>query len=184
MPITSLAQTQKPPTHANPGYTISVAVPPGPFRLRAPIDVTIAAINVSGKDLYWDSATGMNSELPYKLFRVLLTKDGREVETTVFHRKITGRQRPGEPGDVESSRTILLPCPPGKMFEITINLKQLYEITEPGRYMLVVSRFDDYTKETVQSNTVTLTIVSYSRKDEPVEIAQMLAASPNARKEP
>jgi hypothetical protein len=70
------------------------------------------------------------------------------------------------------------------MFEITINLKQLYEITEPGRYMLVVSRFDDYTKETVQSNTVTLTIVSYSRKDEPVEIAQMLAASPNARKEP
>lgn len=179
--ITSFAQTQKPPTHANPGYTISVAVPPGPFRLPAPIDVTITAINVSGKDLYWHSATGMNSELPYKLFRVLLTKDGREVETTVFHRKITGRQRPGEPADVESSRTILLARPPGKMFEITINLKRLYEITEPGRYMLVASRFDDYTKETVQSNTVTLTIVSYSRKDDRVEIAQMLGASPKRR---
>ena len=179
VPITSFAQTQKPPSHANPGYTISVAVPPGPFRLGAPIDVTITAVNVSGKDLYWDSATGVNSELPYKLFRVLLTKDGREVETTVFHRRIIGRRRPGDPPpEVESSGTILLPRPPGKLFDITINLKRLYEITEPGRYMLVVSRFDDYTKETVQSNTVTLTIVSYSRKDDPVEIAQMLGASP------
>ncbi|MGD0619529.1 MAG: hypothetical protein ABSB67_17920 [Bryobacteraceae bacterium] len=42
---------------------------------------------------------------------------------------------------------------------MTINLARLYEITEPGAYTLVLSRFDDYSKTTVRSNTLTLNIV-------------------------
>jgi hypothetical protein len=46
----------------------------------------------------------------------MLTKNGTEVETTVFDRKITSRQRPGDPQEVQAGSSISLPHPPGKMF--------------------------------------------------------------------
>jgi hypothetical protein len=52
----------------------------------------------------------------YTAFAVMLTKNGTEVETTVFDRKITSRQRPGDPQEVQAGSSISLPHPPGKMF--------------------------------------------------------------------
>ena len=101
--------------------------------------------------------TGKNSV--YKTFVVALRKEGREVETTFFHRKISGRQRRDDPPEVEAGSTILTTHPSGKMFEMKIDLTRLYQITEPGMYTLDLSRFDDYSKTTVRSNTVTLQIV-------------------------
>jgi hypothetical protein len=42
---------------------------------------------------------------------------------------------------------------------MTIDLKRLYEITEPGEYTLDVSRIEDGNKTTVHANIVTLKIV-------------------------
>lgn len=151
------APTEKLPM-VDPGYSIAVAPPNGPVRLGSPINVIVTVTNTSGKELYMASDRGKDGT--YKDFVVLLMRHGREVETTVFHRRIRGRQRPDDPPEVESfGSSILLPHPPGKMFVMTIDLKRLYEITEPGAYTLDVSRFDDYSKTTVRSKTVTLKIV-------------------------
>ena len=44
------------------------------------------------------------------------------------------------------------------MFVFEIDLKRLYEIKELGVYTLDVSRFDEYIKMTVRSNSLTLKI--------------------------
>jgi len=145
-------------TSPNPVFSVTVAPPDGPIRLGSSINITVTVTNISGKEIYWESDRGKDSV--YKAFVVLLKKDGREVETTFFHREISGRQRPDDPREAGSGSSILLPHPPGKMFAMTIDLKRLYEITEPGLYTLDVCRFDDYSKTIVRSKTLTLKIVS------------------------
>jgi hypothetical protein len=144
-------------TFLNPVFSITAVPPDGSIRLGTSINVTVTVTNISGKEIYWESERGKDSV--YKAFVVLLKKDGREVGTTFFQRKISGRQRQDDPAEVDSGSSISLPHPPGKMFAMTIDLKRLYEITEPGLYTLDVSRFDDYSKTIVRSKTLTLKIV-------------------------
>ena len=92
-------------------------------------------------------------------FTYLLVKDGREVETTFFHRKISGRNRSDGRPEVWTGSSILRPRPPGTIFVMPIDLNRLYEIKQPGAYLLDVSRFDEDSKTTVRSKTLTLKIV-------------------------
>jgi hypothetical protein len=117
----------------------------------------VTVTNVSSEEIDWRS--DRSSDTVYRAFTVMLTKNGSEVETTVFDRKITGRHRTSDPREVQPGSSISLPHPPGKMFVMTIDLTRLYEITAPGVYTLVLSRYDDYSKTTVRSNTVNLNIV-------------------------
>jgi hypothetical protein len=142
---------------ASPSFSITVDPPAAPIHIGSPINVTVTVTNISGKEIYWSSDRGKNSV--YKAFAVLLTRDGRESETTFFHRRITGRQRPDDPAEVEDESSILLPHPPGKMFVMTIDLTRLYEIKDPGMYTLDLSRVDEYSKTTVHSKPVTLNVV-------------------------
>jgi hypothetical protein len=143
--------------------------PRRPHQVGVPILVTVTVTNISGTDAAWPSERGQNGA--YKEFGYLLTKDGREVETTFFHRRITGRQRPDDPLEVESGSTILLLHPPGVMFRFKIDLKRLYEIQEPGVYTLEATLFDDYSKTKVHSNKLTLKIASQGRTG-PVIVAE------------
>jgi hypothetical protein len=144
---------------AAPGYTITLTEPTNPFSLDLPILVTMTIKNITGGDIFWRAFRGTDKDSWYPDFRYLLKKDGKEAETTFFHRKISGRQRSGDPAEVSSGSTILLPKPPGTMFVITVDLKHLYQITEPGQYTLEISRVAEDDKTFVHSNTVTLNIV-------------------------
>jgi len=143
----------------NPGYTITLTQPTSPLNLASKITIPMTIVNVTNGDLLWRAEWSTDKDAWYSGFRFLLTKDGKEVETTFFHRKISGRQLRGDPDEVESGSTVLLPKPPGKMFVITIDLKRLYEITKPGEYTLEVFRFGEDEKTTIHSNIVTLNIV-------------------------
>jgi hypothetical protein len=140
-----------------PVFTITLAPPIGPIRIGSPIVVTVTVTNVSGKDIYLGSDRGKNAA--YKDFGYLLTKDGQQVETTVFHRRITGQNRADDPPQMESSSSIVLSHPPGKIFVMKVDLNRLYKISEPGVYTLVASQFDDYSKTTVRSDPLILTVV-------------------------
>lgn len=141
----------------DPGFSIVVTSPATPIKLTGPINVTITVTNNTNHTIGWSS--DLSKETQYTAFRYDLERNGHEVETTFFDRKVTGRQRPGDPNEVYMSpSSILLPHPPGKMFEMTIDLKRLYEITEPGEYSFHVSRYDETTKTTVRSNTLPLEI--------------------------
>jgi len=141
----------------NPTFSITVAPPAAPIRLGSPINDTVTVKNISGKEIYIETTRSQDAR--YLDFAYLLLKDGHEVETTFFHRKITGRNRPDDPQEVWAGSYIILPHPPGKIYEMPIDLKRLYEIKDPGVYTLEVSRFDEDSKRKVRSNTLTLTVV-------------------------
>ena len=140
-----------------PTFSLVANATASPIRVGDAININITVTNISGKEIYWIFDKGKNAT--YKVFAVSLMKDGKEVETTFFHRKITGRQRANDPVEVESGSSNPVPYPPGKMFVLTIDLKRLYEITQPGVYTLEVSRYDEYNKTTVRANSLTLKIV-------------------------
>jgi hypothetical protein len=152
-----MAETEN-PAKRNPLFSIAVTPPDDPIKLGSPIPVTVTVTNISGKDAAWPSERGLNT--PYKVCRYLLMKDGHEVEMTVFHRKITGRQRPDDPQEVETGSTISLPVPPGVIFKFTIDMKRLYEIRGPGMYTLEASLFDESSKTIVHSKNLSLAIAS------------------------
>jgi len=145
------------PTTSNPVFSITIDPPASPIRLGSPINVTVTMTNIGGEEIYLASDKGPKAK--YMGLTFLLMKSGREIETTVLHRKISGRQRPDDPEEVEHGSSIVLSYPPGTIFARTIDLKQLYQITQPGLYTLDVSRFDDYSKTIVRSKTLTLNIV-------------------------
>jgi hypothetical protein len=139
------------------GYIIMLTQPTNSFRLDSPIQVTMTIKNITDRDIFWSASRGTSNDTWYADFRFLLTKDGKEVETTFFHRLISGRQRPNDPVAIWTGSTILLPKPPGTIFVISVDLKHLYQITEAGQYKLEISRFAD-DKTIVHSNPVTFNV--------------------------
>jgi hypothetical protein len=145
------------PQSSSPAFVIAVHGPILPVRLESPITVNVTVTNVSGKEMWWQWER-QHKDAGYRAFSWLLTKGGREVETTFFHKKISGRQHADDPQEPEHFSSFPVTYPPGKMFTVTIDLKRLYEIKEPGVYTLVVRRFDENSKTTVHSNSLTLKI--------------------------
>jgi hypothetical protein len=146
-------------TSTSPGYTITLTQPSNPISLKSSIQVTMTIKNITGGDVLWRAVRSTNPHSWHSGFSFLLKKNGEEIETTFFHRKMSGRQRANDPVEVLSESTILLPKPPGTMFVHMIDLKRIYQITEPGQYTLDVSRMAEDDKTIVHSNTITLNIV-------------------------
>lgn len=140
----------------NPGYTITVSPAADPIHLGTRINITITVKNTSGKENFWRSDSG---DTAYKAFRFLLTQNGHECELTFFHRKVTGRNRPGDPAEVAAGSSIVAPVAPGQSFAFAIDLMRLYEITQPGTYKLDVSRFEEFSKTTVHAKPITFQVV-------------------------
>lgn len=90
-------------------------------------------------------------------------KDGKEVETTPFQRMSTGRGQPSDSKLFPRSHgdTRIFRYRPGVFWKVNLDLRKLYNITEPGQYAVTACRTEETKdgKVEVNSNTVTLTIV-------------------------
>jgi hypothetical protein len=149
---TAAPEKQRP----DPGFSIFVTASTTLYKLGEPVQVTVTVTNNTNHDVFWSAERVREPQ--YMACRYDLERNGHEVETTFFHRKITGRNRVGDPNEVYSGSSILLREPPGKIFDMKIDLARLYEITEPGEYTLRVSRYDEGTRTTVHANVVTIRI--------------------------
>jgi hypothetical protein len=142
-----------------PNYTITITPPSGPLSLKSPLLVEIYYTNTTSSDIYMaaDLCSTCTGE------RILLTKDGKEVETTPFQRMSTGRGSPSDehlfPSRDANTRT--LRYRPGVFWKFNLDLRKLYNITEPGQYTLTAKRKEETKdgKVVVNSNAVTLDIV-------------------------
>ncbi|HLJ29313.1 MAG TPA: hypothetical protein VKY85_21580 [Candidatus Angelobacter sp.] len=148
------AQTPQSAVSPQPAFSIALSPPAGPISAASSIDVKITVQNISGKPISWVADFG---DTAYKAFHFSLKKDGHEVETTFFHRKITGKHRSGDPAEVSGGSAIVSSLAPEESVVQTVDLKHLYQITEPGSYTLEVSRYDDESSTMVRS-TLALTI--------------------------
>jgi hypothetical protein len=152
----SSIQITRKSSNADPGYSITVSSPSEPIRLGSPINVAID-VTVGNKEIYWRAEKG---DTAYRAFHFSVTKDGRVAETTVFHRRITGKPRRDDPPpEGFGTSSILSSVAPGKTFTLTIDLTKIYEITEPGVYTLDVSRTEEDNKTIVRAKPLTLNIV-------------------------
>jgi hypothetical protein len=97
------------PQSSSPVFVIAVDSPTPPVRLDSPIKVNITVTNVSGKEIWWQ--WDRYKDATYKAFTFLLTKEGHEVETTFFHRKVSNRQRADDPQEVRLEAYFRLPIP-------------------------------------------------------------------------
>jgi len=149
------AQTSPSPAGPQPSFSITLSPPVGTIKAGSAIEIGITVQNVSGKDITWEAEFG---DTAYKAFHFMLIKEDHEVETTFFHRKIRGKPRPEDPDDVSNGSSFLGTLAAGKSIVQTIDLKRLYQITEPGSYTLDVSRYDDESKRMVSAKTLTLKI--------------------------
>jgi len=140
---------------SKPAFSITIA-PSSPLDLSAPIEISVTVKNVSNTDMSWEAEYGNTA---YKAFDVSLTRGNHSVGTTFFHRKIRGKQRADDPHETAGGSSVVSMVPPGKAFTETIDLRRLYDITEPGMYTVQVSRYDEASKMVVHSNTLTLKIV-------------------------
>jgi hypothetical protein len=113
-------------------------------------------VTVGNKEIYWRA---QRSDTAYRAFHFVLVKDGREAETTVFHRRITARERPDDPPGNFSASSVVSTVKPGTSFTFTIDLTKLYEVTEPGTYTLDVSRLEDDNKTIVRAKPVTFSVI-------------------------
>ncbi len=142
-----------------PNYTITITAPSGPLSLKAPLLIETYYTNITSSDIYMVAVICSTCTAE----RILLTKDGKEVETTPWQRVTTGR---GEPSDWKlfpsrDANTRSYRYRPGIFWKVNLDLRKFYNITEPGQYKLTASRTEE-TKDgkiVVRSNTVTLDIV-------------------------
>jgi len=148
-------------TSEKPNYTITITPPSGALSLKSPLLVEMYYTNTTSSDIYMEvfacKACTVLAE------RILVTKDGKEVETTPFQRISTGRGLPSDyelyPHFVGSGRTVRIH--PGTFWRWNMDLRKLYDITEPGQYTITASRTEE-TKDgkfVVSSNVVILNIV-------------------------
>jgi hypothetical protein len=140
------------------GYSLTIANPTVQIHLNSPINVAITVKNVSNDDIYWRAELGNSA---YHAFHFSLRKEGREVETTRFHRIVRNEMRPDDqPESTEGSgSSIVSALQPGKSFTLTVDLNKLYKITESGQYTLEISRTEEDSKITVHSNKITLQVL-------------------------
>ncbi len=142
-----------------PNYTITITPPSAPLSLTSPLLIEMYFTNTTSSDVYMaaDICSTCTGE------QILLTKAGKEVETTPFQRMTTGRGSPSDEHLFPSrhANTRILRYRPGVFWKFNLDLRKLYNITEPGQYKLTASRTEE-TKDgkiVIRSNTVTLNIV-------------------------
>jgi hypothetical protein len=154
--LTWICQAQTHPELARtPEYSITIAAVDQSLTVGKPINIQVSVKNITDKDIWWRAEFG---DTAYKAFQFSFTKNGRDVGTTFFHRKVKGKQRDGDPEQVSGGGSVVSALAPGKSVTFTLDLRRLYEITEPGDYMLEVSREAEDGKRVIRSNTLRLTI--------------------------
>jgi hypothetical protein len=142
----------------NPGYTLTIGNTAEQFHLNAPVNIAITVKNISSDNIYWRAEFGNTG---YHSFHFLLKSNGKEPETTRFHRLVRNEPRPDDQPEAAkgSGSSIVSALEPGKSFTLMIDLSKLYKITELGQYTLEVSRTQEGTKAVIHSNTVTFNVV-------------------------
>jgi hypothetical protein len=141
-----------------PSYTITITPPNKPLSLKAPILIEIYFTNTTETDIYMNSLICSFCTIE----RILLMKDGKEVETTPFQRLSTGRGLPSDYKLYSNRKKTAQPFRdryhPGVFWRVNLDLRKLYNITESGQYTVSASRTEDG-KVVINSNTVTLNVV-------------------------
>jgi hypothetical protein len=105
----------------------------------APAPIRISLTNVSTTTI---TLQIFSPHPTYHLFGFSLTANGQHAQKTALHRSVKNRQRVDDPPANLSLRSILVDIPPNGTKVYKANLEDLFNISDPAQYHLVVSMID------------------------------------------
>jgi hypothetical protein len=142
--------TLQPGTSQGP-FSIAISVPTDEVQVGSDAQVVITLKNVSGRQLLFAHHTGTNNpEFSYRI--EVRSAEGREVEESAYARGTHDARVQ------EEERHTVDYVQPGGVSVQTAHLGKLFNLRQPGRYIVQVSR-KDASGVTVKSNEITLNVV-------------------------
>jgi len=141
MMVYPLSGQQQGTASAAPGSPLAISLSTGTDQLKvdAPIPVVVTLTNISNSPVRL-RLLGL-PEGSYRRLRwrfTLSTTDGHEIPKTPFHRAISGEHRPGDPAIDVDPDFLNYTLKPGMSDHTTIDVKKLFDITQPGLYLFSV----------------------------------------------
>jgi hypothetical protein len=140
----SIASQRDAVTKTGGPLSINLSKSRGKFVPGAVMPVTIELKNTSSSDAWFESK---RPDPSYTNFQFLLTTDGVEPPTTIYHRLITGRQLPSDPTAVWSGSSMFAKLTPGESVQFAVDVTKLYVIPAAGEYVLSVRMFLNQSNE-------------------------------------
>jgi hypothetical protein len=108
------------------------------YKVDSSIPVVIAISNTGKVPVNLNISIGDEGAYRSLGLRFALTIGGQEVEKTAFHRAIRGEPRRGEPGVRLAGRSDVYTMTPERVDHLKIDIKKLFNITQPGMYLFSV----------------------------------------------
>jgi hypothetical protein len=153
-----------PPLRKSP-FSLTIHTPKDVVKAGSEVRVGITLTNISDHDIY-DSVPVGSSPSGEFYYRIEIRNDkGVRAPLTRFGYIARGEVPPPEaqPGHLDdlifASSVLLVTVEPGKVSGAVIMANELYDLSRSGKYSIQVNRWDDESKTTVTSNTITVTVV-------------------------
>jgi hypothetical protein len=144
-------------------FSVSISTRPTTVKTGSEVAIKVTITNTSGSKIEIGRSVGQNEgEMNQDL--EILDNQGKRTATTSYGRRVKGEGRErGEHGEPPPpaiiGSDIFFPIEPGKSIEDIIIANKLYDLSQPGKYTIQVTRFDPYySKTSVKSNIITLTV--------------------------
>lgn len=142
-------------------FSITINVPSSTVKVGSVLKVEITLTNISDHKIELFRAPGKdNGEFNSKL--EILQHSGKAARETNYRKLL--RREPSTGNENErvaqfAGSEIAVSVDPGKSIQDAIVANRLYDLSEPGKYAIQVSRFDRYYSRTwVRSNRIILTV--------------------------
>jgi hypothetical protein len=141
-------------------FSLAISVAHDTVKTGTPIVINIMFKNISDHDI--NRAIRPEGRTHGELLGfppIVRDAEGKEPPLTKLGRLIFGRPAPGDGMTVyEGISSGNGPLHPGKAITPEIRLSELYDLSVPGQYTVLVWHYDVEKKEAVKSNTVTVTV--------------------------
>ena len=118
--------------------TITLSTTTNRYKIDAPIPVAVILTNVSNAPVHLRLLGVSEGSYRGLGWRFSLTINGERAPKTAFHRAISGEYRPGDPAIDVDPDFINYVLKPGVSDRTTIDLRKLFNITQPGSYLFSV----------------------------------------------
>jgi hypothetical protein len=159
--ITSIANPQRHPatTDAKQSFSVTISALTPKVKAGSPVQLNAVVKNISNHDIQlWRNAQGQEGFV-YKIE----IKDEKEVTPpdTKFGRNLKGLEDPHliTPDTPLKGSGGWIPVKAGETLTDPINVSRLHEVVNPGKYTLLVRRFDDGSGTFIESNKITITVI-------------------------
>ncbi|MBI2682463.1 MAG: hypothetical protein HYX26_04475 [Acidobacteriales bacterium] len=132
--------------------SITISTPRDVLRAGSEIRLDITLVNTSDHGVHIARSTG-GPELDYEI--EICDLGGKPSVETSYGRKIHGKESERMP---RAGSFVSGTLQPGKEFQQQVILNKMYDLSQPGKYVIQVRRFDPTTKAHLKSNKIIVTL--------------------------